>query len=107
MKISIGASSRERAERLFLDLGCATRPGPPQATMFGFDDGGSVGVFWVDDAAALTEAQHEASTWLEFLVDDVAATCRKLDDSGVERITSASTGHPYYRIPGGPVFRLA
>lgn len=108
LKISLGRSHQARAEHLFRELlGCALRAGPPGATIVGFAGGETLGLFWVDDAGALSEAQHEAGTWLEFAVDDGPATADALERAGIERIRYAATPHAYFRIPGGPVFRLA
>lgn len=108
LKISLGHAQRVAAERLFVDtLGCERPPGPPGVTLLRFADGGVLGLFWIADADALTEAQHERSTWLEFVVADPVATARRLEAAGVERVRYGATDHAYFRIPGGPVFRLA
>ena len=108
MKWTAGKTHRPVLNRLFREvLGAAGTTPRPEIDSFVFDGGFTIGVFFVEDKAALAEADQPKASWLEFLVEDPAAVGRQLDTLGIERIDYADKDHSYHRAPGGPVFRLA
>lgn len=72
-----------------------------------FEDGGSLGFYFVADDKALTPEQHrEIGTWVEIDADDLDATEAALGEHGVTRFEYFDQGHRYFQLPGGQVFRL-
>jgi len=108
LKLNIASEHRARVHALFVDVLGATAVQPrPDLEQFKTEDGGSVGVFYVAAAEALSPADQRKGTWLEFRVEDPEATGRGLEASGVERVAYEDKTHGYFQVPGGPVFRLA
>ncbi len=109
MKLTVATTDRERLHRVLTEgLGCAAREAAPGLVLYGLDDGFSLGVFFVDDEETLTDAQQLRAPWLELGVDDVATRTAALLDLEVEVVPyPADSRHTYFRLPGGPVFRLA
>jgi hypothetical protein len=87
--------------------GGAALPASPDLEVFEFDNGSSIGVFYVSADATLTPEQHMRAIWLEFEVADVAKTTTALADLGIEPFEYEDRSHPYFQAPGGQVFRLA
>ena len=58
-------------------------------------------------AAISNPAPHSLASPTASLTPDPGATARRLEAAGVERVRYGATDHAYFRIPGGPVFRLA
>lgn len=70
------------------------------------DDGASIAVDCVAADRALTPAQHKASgTWIELAVDDEAAVASALQACAEVTSFTFVTGHRYFQLPGGQVFR--
>jgi hypothetical protein len=88
-------------------VGGAVLPRDTDVEVFTFEGGGSIGCFYVPSDQALTTPQHLEAIWLEFEVDDVAATTAALADVGIEPFEYEDPTHPYFQAPGGQVFRLA
>jgi hypothetical protein len=108
LKISVDASLRGAVRRFFIDgFGCALKHSGDAIDQFAFDDGASLGAFYVPAERALGREAYDVAPWLEFLVDDVAAAEARLLAAGGERVDFMDVSHPYLRAPGGPVFRLA
>lgn len=108
LKITIDVARRDEVRRFFEEgLGCARRSPDASLDLFTFDDGCTAGAFYVPASEALPHEAYERAPWLEFLVDDVSAMEAKLGALGAERVAFQDTTHPYLRVPGGPVFRLA
>jgi len=68
---------------------------------------GSLGAYLVDTAEALPAAELQKAPWLEFIVEDLAATEQGLARLGMAPIDYHDKAHNYYQAPGGIVFRLA
>ena len=108
LKLNIAAEHRARVHALFVDILGLTAVQPrPDLEQFKTEEGGSVGVFYVPSADALSTEDQRKGTWLEFRVEDPESTGKRLEASGVERIAYDDKTHGYYQVPGGPVFRLA
>jgi hypothetical protein len=86
--------------------GAAIAP-DPDLEVFTFENGASIGVFYVSSDQTLTPEQHMNAIWLEFFVDDVAQTTEALAGLGIEPFKYEDGAHPYFQAPGGQVFRLA
>lgn len=107
LKITVGRSNRPALTRLFAEvLGCGSVRPSQDIEIFRLGDGFSVGLFYVDDALALTEAQQRLAAWLEFTVSDVQGAVLALDAASVARVPYSDTAHTYFQMPGGPVFRV-
>ena len=108
VKLSIDTARRDAVRRFYEQgFGCTRKSPRDDLDQFFFAEGASVGVFYVDAAKALPDDAWTVAPWLEYLVDDVAATERALLDAGATSVDFADRTHPYLRGPGGPVFRLA
>lgn len=108
LKITIDAARRDEVRSFFEEgLGCTRRSPDASLDLFAFEDGCTAGAFYVPASEALSHEAYARAPWLEFLVDDVDATTAKLTALGAERVAFHDTTHPYLRVPGGPVFRLA
>ncbi len=77
----------------------------PELDLFELADGTNVGVFF--EAEALDEVQARKGAWLEFLVEDPAASAEHLAALAIARVDFSDKSHAYFQAPGGPVFRLA
>lgn len=108
LKLSIDLARRDAVRRFYEDgFGCERRTPRDDLDQFLFEDGGSVGVFYVTAAEALPDDAWAMAPWLEYLVDDPAAALDRLLAAGGVRVPFWDTAHAYLRGPGGPVFRLA
>lgn len=108
MKIQVPISERERTRRLFTEvLGAKLSSPRPDLDLYLLDDGFNLGAFYVDPSAALASTDHEKAPWLEFLVDDPAATAALLAKLDITPFEYVDREHLYFRPPAGPVFRLA
>ena len=88
-------------------FGCARVSPMDDFDAFTFEDGGSLGVYFVPDGKALTPEQHkEIGTWVEIDADDLDATEAALGEQGVTRFEYFDKEHRYFQLPGGQVFRL-
>jgi hypothetical protein len=87
--------------------GGAAIPPRPDLEVFEFEDGSSIGVFYVSADNTLTPEQHMAAIWLEFEVEDIAQTTAALAALGIEPFEYEDRAHHYFQAPGGQVFRLA
>lgn len=87
-------------------LGATMRAPRPETEIFTFEDGSGVGVSYIDPAQALTPEQHKNAIWLEFEVDDIAATTIALSALGLRPFDYFDKAHNYFQVPGGQVFRL-
>jgi hypothetical protein len=109
MKLTVDQAQRDKTRILFSEiLGCKAVHPAPQLDAYKLDDGFSIGCYFVDTVEALGPEQQMKNAWLEFCVDDVDATIKKLDDLGLERhdYSAVDKAHAYFRAPGGQVFRL-
>lgn len=108
-KLTIAKRHREAVRRTLTEgLGLAVKPGPsPDFDLFPLGNGGTLGVAFVADAEALDDAVQERGAWLEFEVDAVDAATARLSAAGARRVDYHDKNHPYFQLPGGPVFRLS
>lgn len=109
MKLTIATQWRPRVRALFVDvLGASALQPTEDLEVYRLDDGGNVGVYYVDASEALSPEDQQKGAWLEFRVDDPDVTNRKVRASGVAQIEHPhDREHAYFQVPGGPVFRLA
>lgn len=108
MRLTIGRSHQAAVGVLFTEVfGCSVQAPAPNLRLYRLSDGFAIGVFFVDDVHALSEAHWPLAPWLEFQVPDLDSTRRELRSRGIEIVPQDDQNHTYHRIPGGPVFRLA
>jgi hypothetical protein len=108
LKLTIAEEHRARVHALFVDaIGTQAVQSLSHLEAYKTEDGGSVGVFFVPAKEALGEEDQRKGAWLEFRVADVEATAERIAAQGVARIDFEDKTHPYFQVPGGPVFRLA
>lgn len=106
MKVDVDNAQRDAVRRFWEEgLGCKRRSPREQFDLFDFEDGGCLGVFYVE-GGALEPALWAKTVWLEFIVDDPAVTAERLVSLGGTTV-KGMTEHPYVMAPGGPIFRLA
>lgn len=79
----------------------------PDFDLYATDDGGRVGIKFVDGSDALDEAGQAKGAWLELVVGDVGRCAERLLELGARPVDYVDKSHAYFQIPGGPVFRLA
>jgi len=101
-------SERERTRAVFEGvLGCERVSPNDSIDLFGFADGANIAVDYVDGDATLSAKQHkDAGTWIELAVDDEEAVAAALEACDGVSPFSFVTGHRYFQLPGGQVFRL-
>ncbi|MBI5533029.1 MAG: hypothetical protein HY898_09955 [Deltaproteobacteria bacterium] len=113
MTIALGRNSkwtvrpehRDKIRRMFGEgLGLQWASPAPPVDQYNLGSG-TIGVIYEDGALSEQEAQKGA--WLELLVDDPERVGAALEAAGVKRIEYQDKTHPYFQVPGGPVFRLA
>lgn len=108
MKMTVDEGLRDATRAVFEGpLGCGRQSPNETIDLFAFEDGASIAVDYVTADKALTPAQHKASgTWIELCVADEGAVASALE--ACEGVTSFVfvTGHRYFQLPGGQVFRL-
>jgi len=105
---SADPAHRKTIARFFTEVLDAQASTPvPNIDSFTLNPQSSVGVVYGKPEDALAEADQPKATWVEFLVDDVDASTKKLAAMGMKPIEYHDKQHSYFRVPGGPVFRLA
>ena len=109
MKLTVARAHQERLHATLTDgLGARSVCPEPDFTVYTLADDFNVGVYVVDDHEALGEEDQVKAPWLELLVDDLDAARGRLEGLGVAVVPyPRDPEHRYYRLPGGPVFRLA
>jgi hypothetical protein len=108
LKLTASRDLRQKVHEFFVrGLEASTREVSPDLQLYVLGDGFNIGVYYVDPSKALTDEQGLAGPWLEFLVDDVEATFRKLLELGGREIDYQDKSHHYVQAPGGLMFRLA
>jgi len=75
--------------------------------LYEFDGGFILGLFFVEPAATLTDAQYLTGMWMELKVDDPAAWKARLLAFGVTPVEFPDPTRFFFAAPGGQVFRLA
>jgi glyoxalase superfamily protein len=110
LKMDVPREQRGRAREFYAGvLGCKVLDSPrPDLDLYEFAEGVVLGLFFVDAAAALSEADQRKATWLEIKVDDPAAWKARLQAFGVQDVVDyPDPTRFYFQAPGGQVFRLA
>ncbi len=109
LKINVAHSLRQRARDFYTGLlGCKPLPSPSDnLDLYEFDGGFILGLFFVDPAHTLSEAQYLNGLWMELKVDDTAAWKSRLLDFGVTPVDFPDPTRFFFAAPGGQVFRLA
>jgi hypothetical protein len=108
LRISVDAKHRTLVRRLYGELfGCKIDSPRDDLDRFLFEDGFSLGAFFVESDQALRAEDHRRAPWLEILVDDVAEAERALAELGIRPFDYMDKSHRYFDPPCGPVFRLA
>jgi len=109
VKITAGRGRRGALSELFREaLECEMASPVDDFDIYTFSDGAHVGIYFVADEEALTEAQLYCAPWLEFIVADPVAAKAALSNQGVTSFSyERDPEHDYFRAPGGQVFRLA
>ncbi len=108
-KIDLPRELRARAKEFYAGLlGCRLlESSRHDLDLYEFADGFVLGLFLVDAADALPEADHLKATWLEIKVNDPAAYKARLLEFGVKEVEYPDPSRFYFQAPGGQVFRLA
>jgi extradiol dioxygenase family protein len=109
MKMDLPGHLRARAREFYAEvLGCKMRESPrPDLDLYEFAGDVVLGLFFVDAADALSEADNLKAAWLEIKVDDPAAWKARLQAFGVREVGYPDPTRFYFQAPGGQVFRLA
>ncbi|HTO72884.1 MAG TPA: hypothetical protein VMJ30_03645 [Gemmatimonadales bacterium] len=109
MKQTLPHDQRARAREFYAGLcGCRVMNSPrPDLDLYEFDGGFVVGLFFVDPADALPEAEYLKAGWLEIKVVDPASFRARVEALGVTAIPFEDTSRFYFHAPGGQVFRIA
>ena len=107
LRITVDTNHRPLVRRLFGEVfGCKLDTPRDDLDRFIFEDGFSLGAFFVDAEEALRPEDHRRAPWLEIAVDDVDKTVRLLGDLGIRAFEYMDKTHHYFDPPSGPVFRL-
>jgi len=113
MAIALGRNSkwtvrpeyRERMRKMLTEgLGLKYENPAPPIDQYSLGNG-MLGVVFED--AALGEQDAHKGAWLELLVEDPAATTKRIEAAGFAQLEYQDKTHTYFQSPGGPVFRLA
>jgi hypothetical protein len=108
LRISVDAKHRTLLRRVYGEIFCCKIDSPrDDLDRFIFDDGFSLGAFFVESDQALRAEDHKRAPWLEILVDDIDKAVRALAELGIQPFEYMDKSHPYFDPPSGPVFRLA
>lgn len=105
MKVTLSEDVRDEVRSVYEGVFGAQKVTPkPDLDVYVFGDR-QIGFYFAQEV--LPRAQHLLGVWLEFEVDDVAATTKALAEVGVTPFEYFDKEHPYFQDPGGLVFRLA
>ena len=109
MKLTAASNHRDALHVVLTEaLGCKSMSPEAGLSIYTFDDGFNLGVYFVEPEDALPDEDQVRGPWLELLVRDVPARHAALRKMDVVVVPYArDPEHTYYRLPGGPVFRLA
>jgi hypothetical protein len=108
MRISVDAKHRPLLRQLYGEVfGCKIDSPRDDLDRFIFEDGFSLGAFFVESSQALRAEDHKRAPWLEILVDDIDGALRGLGALGIQPFEYMDKSHQYFDPPCGPVFRLA
>jgi hypothetical protein len=110
IKTNVHKDLRERVRTFYLEvLQCKPMAAPmADLDLFVFENDFALGVFYVEEADLLTEAEHLKAAWLEIKAKDTEQVKRRLIAFGVKEVDYPdNTARFYFQAPGGQVFRLA
>jgi hypothetical protein len=111
MKLTAARRHRDDLHKALVDGLGATPvpvPGNEDFAAWRLADDFNLGVYFVDEGEALDDDAQLLGPWLELCVDEVEAAHQRLGDLGVAHVPYArDPEHRYFRLPGGPVFRVA
>ena len=109
VKMTVAARLRARTRDFYAGLlECKVLESPmPDLDLYEFAEGVVVGLFFVDEAEAPSEADCLKGTWLEIKVDDPAQWKARLQSFGVREVEFPDPTRVFFQAPGGQVFRLA
>jgi hypothetical protein len=108
MRITVAKEHRALARQVFAEVfGCQVKTPSDNLEVYLFDDGFSIGAYFVDADQALSTKEHARAPWLEILVQDPEKTQAALAKLGIEPFEYVDKTHRYFAPPSGPVFRLA
>ena len=108
LRITVDAKDRPLLRRLFGEIfNCKIDTPRDDLDRFIFEDGFSLGAFFVAADEALRPEDHKRAPWLEILVEDIDKAVRDLSALGVHSFEYVDKTHHYFDPPSGPVFRLA
>ena len=109
VKMTVAAALRARTRDFYAGLlGCRVLESPmADLDLYEFAEGVVVGLFFVDEAEAPSEADCLKGTWLEIKVDDPAHWKARLQSFGVQEVEFPDPTRFFFQAPGGQVFRLA
>jgi hypothetical protein len=108
-KINAPAAVRQRLREFYVGtLGCQMIDAPgPDFDLFEFAGGFVFGLFFGDETAVLSAADHLKATWLELKTADPEGLKKRLLDFGVRPIDYPDTARFYFQGPDGQVWRIA
>ena len=109
LKLNVAHSLRQRTRDFYGGLlGCKSVASPrDDLDLYEFDGGFILGLFFVEPAETLTDAQYLKALWMELKVDDPAAWKTRLLAFGVTPVDFPDPTRFFFAAPGGQVFRLA
>lgn len=107
MKLTVADAHREALNKTMSEVfGCDGQSPSDNFTVFVLDDGFNLGVYFADEG--LDGDAYFKAPWLELRVDDIDRSHATLTSLGVEVVPyPQDADNKYWRLPGGPVFRLA
>ena len=109
LKMNVAHGLRQRCRDFYISLLKCEALASPVANLdlYEFEDGFVLGLFFVDPAETLTDAQHLLGMWMELKVDDPSAWKARLLEFGVTAVDFPDPTRFFFAAPGGQVFRLA
>jgi hypothetical protein len=109
VKVNAPARLRVRISKFYTDaLGCRAMASPLEnLDLFLFENDCVIGVFFVDERAALLEEEFLKGAWLELKTPDVEELKQKVLNAGAKPVDWPDPARFYFQAPGGQVFRIA
>jgi hypothetical protein len=109
LKINVAHNLRQRTRDFYAGLlRCKPVTSPSEdLDLYEFDGGFVLGLFFVDPAETLSDAELLKAMWMELKVEDPSAWKDHLLAFGVTPIDFPDPTRFFFAAPGGQVFRLA
>lgn len=109
VKVNAPARLRVRVGKFYLEaLGCRAMASPLEnLDLFLFENDCVLGVFFVDERAALPEEEQLKGVWLELKTADVEKLKQRVLAAGAKHVDWPDPKRFYFQAPGGQVFRIA